>query len=75
MVPAAIKGKYVLRFTVTSQYTTEADIDRDWGIIVETHNKLTRDKPINGNYVILSSAYLPYLWVCVRGVGCVRLYQ
>ncbi|XP_059149787.1 histidine decarboxylase-like isoform X2 [Physella acuta] len=33
MVPASLKGKYVIRFTVTSQFTTEADIERDWRII------------------------------------------
>ena len=36
MVPASLKGKYVIRFTVTSQYTTEADIERDWSIIQKT---------------------------------------
>ncbi|KAB0805609.1 hypothetical protein PPYR_02579 [Photinus pyralis] len=29
-VPAAIKDKYVIRFTVTSQFTTVDDIVRDW---------------------------------------------
>lgn len=32
-VPAAIKGKYIIRFTVTSTHTTEKDIERDWSII------------------------------------------
>ncbi|CAG0919177.1 unnamed protein product [Notodromas monacha] len=32
-VPCSIKGKYVIRFTVTSPQTTEEDIARDWGII------------------------------------------
>lgn len=32
-VPACLKGKYVIRFTVTSTYTTVEDITRDWGII------------------------------------------
>nr|BAQ94593.1 histidine decarboxylase [Ambigolimax valentianus] len=35
MVPASLKGKYVIRFTVTSQFTTEADIDRDWKLITD----------------------------------------
>ncbi|XP_041356039.1 histidine decarboxylase-like isoform X2 [Gigantopelta aegis] len=35
MVPAALKDKYVIRFTVTSQYTTEGDIALDWKIIQE----------------------------------------
>lgn len=29
-VPAALKDKYVIRFTVTSQYTTNQDILDDW---------------------------------------------
>ena len=52
MVPAAIKGKYIIRFTVTSQYTTEADIDRDWSIIVETHSRIVREESFHGNDVI-----------------------
>lgn len=32
-VPAALKDKYVIRFTVTSQYTTNDDINRDWNEI------------------------------------------
>lgn len=32
-VPASLQGRYVIRFTVTSQYTTEEDIERDWSII------------------------------------------
>ena len=33
MVPASLKGKYVIRFTVTSMYTTENDIEQDWNRI------------------------------------------
>lgn len=29
-VPAALKDKYVIRFTITSQYTTTEDIVKDW---------------------------------------------
>ena len=36
MVPASIKGKYIIRYTVTSARTTEADIRQDWRIIQET---------------------------------------
>jgi len=32
-VPCCIKGKYVIRFTVTSQRTTAQDLTRDWAII------------------------------------------
>jgi len=33
MVPASLQGRYVIRFTVTSHYTVDADIERDWAII------------------------------------------
>jgi len=39
MVPASLKGKYIIRFTITSQRTTAQDISRDWSIIRAT----TRD--------------------------------
>jgi histidine decarboxylase len=32
-VPASIKGKYIIRFTVTSSSTNSDDINRDWKII------------------------------------------
>jgi histidine decarboxylase len=32
-VPAALKGRYVIRFTVTSQRTTGDDITHDWAEI------------------------------------------
>ncbi|KAI8785887.1 histidine decarboxylase [Biomphalaria glabrata] len=38
MVPASLKGKYVIRFTVTSQFTTVEDIERDWKIITDMAN-------------------------------------
>ncbi|PIK55531.1 putative histidine decarboxylase [Apostichopus japonicus] len=33
MVPASVKGKYVIRFTTTSTHTTEDDITKDWKLI------------------------------------------
>ncbi|KAL4613306.1 histidine decarboxylase [Arapaima gigas] len=36
LIPAAISSKLVIRFTVTSQFTTKDDIIRDWGIIRHT---------------------------------------
>ena len=35
MVPASLHDCYVIRFTVTSHYTVDADIERDWAIITE----------------------------------------
>ncbi|CAH0762342.1 unnamed protein product [Bemisia tabaci] len=39
-VPAALKGKYVIRFTVTSQRTTSIDIARDWSEIRTTATEI-----------------------------------
>ncbi|ESO93106.1 hypothetical protein LOTGIDRAFT_119964, partial [Lottia gigantea] len=46
MVPAALKEKYVIRFTVTSQYTTNSDIARDWKIIQDCASKVLADEQI-----------------------------
>ena len=39
-VPASLKGKYVIRFTVTSQRTSLEDITRDWYLIRDTATEL-----------------------------------
>ena len=39
-VPASLKGKYVIRFTVTSQRTTVQDVARDWELISDTATEL-----------------------------------
>ncbi|XP_011308066.1 histidine decarboxylase isoform X2 [Fopius arisanus] len=39
-VPAALHGKYVIRFTVTSTNTTNEDILRDWGEIKTTASEI-----------------------------------
>ena len=39
-VPASLKGKYVIRFTVTSPRTTLEDISRDWYLIRDTATEL-----------------------------------
>ena len=39
-VPASLKGKYVIRFTVTSPRTTLEDITRDWYLIRNTATEL-----------------------------------
>ena len=39
-VPASLKGKYVIRFTVTSQRTTLQDLTRDWHLIRDTATEL-----------------------------------
>ncbi|CAK9806406.1 Histidine decarboxylase [Anthophora quadrimaculata] len=42
-VPAALHGKYVIRFTVTSTNTTNEDILRDWAEIRNTANEIIGD--------------------------------
>uniref|UniRef100_A0A8C8SW08 Histidine decarboxylase n=1 Tax=Pelusios castaneus TaxID=367368 RepID=A0A8C8SW08_9SAUR len=36
LIPATIRDKFIIRFTVTSQFTTKEDILRDWHIIQQT---------------------------------------
>ncbi|VVC44138.1 Pyridoxal phosphate-dependent decarboxylase,Aromatic-L-amino-acid [Cinara cedri] len=49
-VPASLKGKYVIRFTVTSQYTTVSDITRDWAEIKATATEIINDKKADTTY-------------------------
>ncbi|CAF4176846.1 unnamed protein product, partial [Adineta steineri] len=39
-VPASIKGKYIIRFTVTATSTNADDINRDWNIIQQSASKI-----------------------------------
>lgn len=41
-VPASIKGKYIIRFTVTASSTNPEDIQRDWKIIQQTASRILR---------------------------------
>ncbi|XP_019359680.1 PREDICTED: histidine decarboxylase isoform X1 [Gavialis gangeticus] len=36
LIPATIHDKFIIRFTVTSQFTTKEDVLRDWNIIQQT---------------------------------------
>ncbi|XP_075221341.1 histidine decarboxylase-like [Lycorma delicatula] len=42
-VPASLKGRYVIRFTVTSQQTTNEDIIRDWTEIHTTATEILKE--------------------------------
>jgi len=44
-VPASIKGKYIIRFTVTATSTTVDDIKRDWNIVQQSASQILR--PLN----------------------------
>lgn len=48
VVPAKIKENYIIRFTVTSFYTTEDDITRDWGVIKSNADQLLKNSENNG---------------------------
>ena len=67
MVPAAIKVKYIIRFTVTSQYTTETDLDRDWKIISDTYSKILRDSgnDVNPIYVVIGFIRPVFDWLFI----------
>ncbi len=41
-VPASIKGKYIIRFTITASSTNSDDINRDWKIIQTTASQILR---------------------------------
>jgi len=50
VVPASIKGLYIIRFTVTSYYTTEEDIKRDWKIIQDTAHRILVERQEKVNF-------------------------
>ncbi|XP_041917733.1 histidine decarboxylase [Alosa sapidissima] len=45
VIPAAIHNKLIIRFTVTSQFTTPEDILRDWAIIRQTATAILDKEP------------------------------
>ncbi|GIY35348.1 histidine decarboxylase [Caerostris darwini] len=44
-VPSSLKGKYVIRFTVTSPQTTLSDIHNDWGFIQIMCSHILNESP------------------------------
>ena len=54
-VPASLKEKYVIRFTVTSPRTTVEDIERDWSIIQTVVN----DSAPKGKERVKLKGYFP----------------
>lgn len=49
LIPAEIHSKSIIRFTVTSQFTTAEDIQRDWGIISKTASTLLAERQVLKN--------------------------
>lgn len=44
LIPADVRNKYIIRFTVTSQFTTPEDILRDWSTISKTAAALLAER-------------------------------
>ena len=61
-VPASLKGKYVIRFTVTSQRTTMQDITRDWYLIRDTATELA------GGEVVPTKTRVPLKRKCYHSI-------
>lgn len=59
LIPTVVSSKLVIRFTITSQFTTKEDIVRDWGIIHHTATailaKKAVDQIINGSGEVLTA--------------------
>lgn len=68
-VPASLKGKYVIRFTVTSTHTTNDDIIKDWSeirsvasdILEECNAKLDKRVPLKGEIEILTISFCKFI--------------
>ena len=56
VVPARVTDQYIIRFTVTSYHTTEADIGRDWRIIESTASKIMREVSFGSAGSMLSTS-------------------
>uniref|UniRef100_A0A8D0H1J7 Histidine decarboxylase n=1 Tax=Sphenodon punctatus TaxID=8508 RepID=A0A8D0H1J7_SPHPU len=46
LIPATLHDKFIIRFTVTSQFTTREDILRDWSIIQHTAAQVASQHPM-----------------------------
>ncbi|XP_038123779.1 histidine decarboxylase [Cyprinodon tularosa] len=55
LIPAEIHTKRIIRFTVTSQFTTEDDIVKDWAFISKTASALLAEKESFNNAEQLGS--------------------
>lgn len=56
-VPASLKGKYVIRFTVTSTRTTSEDIVKDWGEIKEVATDVMEELKVKIDRVTLKGKW------------------
>ncbi|XP_020645800.3 histidine decarboxylase [Pogona vitticeps] len=46
VIPATVREKYIIRFAVTSQFTTQEDIRRDWSLIQQCAANVANSQPL-----------------------------
>ncbi|XP_053321114.1 histidine decarboxylase isoform X2 [Spea bombifrons] len=66
LVPATLRDKLIIRFTVTSQFTTKEDILRDWKLIQETAIHVIRrhqNNPTIKNGISNNTTTVPNLYI------------
>uniref|UniRef100_A0A8C2CB93 Histidine decarboxylase n=1 Tax=Cyprinus carpio TaxID=7962 RepID=A0A8C2CB93_CYPCA len=54
LIPAAIGNKLIIRFAVTSQFTSAQDIQRDWSLIQQTAREVLRSSALTRQPSIIS---------------------
>ncbi len=54
LIPAAIGNKLIIRFAVTSQFTSAQDIQRDWSLIWQTAREVLRSCALSRQLSVLS---------------------
>lgn len=50
-VPASLKGRYVIRFTITSQRTTIQDVLEDWTEIRRVADGVLKERNVQNGYL------------------------
>ncbi|KAJ7311041.1 hypothetical protein JRQ81_006638 [Phrynocephalus forsythii] len=60
VIPATVREKFIIRFTVTSQFTTQADLRQDWSLIQQAAAKIFNSQPMPKPAVLSDPGdYLP----------------
>lgn len=54
LIPAAIGNKLIIRFTVTSQFTSVQDIERDWKLIQQTAREVLQSRGLTREPSLMS---------------------
>lgn len=51
-VPASLKGRYVIRFTITSQRTTIQDVLEDWAEVRRVADEILKERNVQNGYLV-----------------------